>query len=213
MEEDTVLNHLREAGVIAILRGEDTDRLYHRGIELAEMGCTAIEVTLDSPNALEIVGRLRHELGADVMIGVGTLLNLEQVTDCRVAGAEFALSPINPEGMVDCCHEAGLLAVPGVANTSELEDVMDQGALIAKLFPSTNWSSEELSGFNIPWMPVGGVDAEDLWNWLNAGAWCVGMGTHLCGSDLNGGEEVWTQDEQQRARGIFMELQRRRLDA
>ena len=52
MEGDTVLKHLREAGVIAILRGEDTDRLYHRGIELAEMGCTAIEVTLDSPNAL-----------------------------------------------------------------------------------------------------------------------------------------------------------------
>ena len=62
-------------------------------------------------------------------------------------------------------------------------------------------------------MPVGGVDEQSLWTWLDAGAWCVGMGANLCGSDLDSldaSSTNWVGGEEQRARGIFMELQRQR---
>ena len=64
-------------------------------------------------------------------------------------------------------------------------------------------------------MPVGGVNEASVWPWIDAGAWCVGMGTHLCGSDLDEGTNYdgWAENEEQRARGIFMELQRRRNNA
>lgn len=209
---ETTLMRLKDAGIIAILRGENPNRLYQRGLDLANVGCKAIEVTLDSPNALKVVRKLRQDLNEDVMIGVGTLLEVGQVIECINAGAEFALSPICPTGMVSHCHSAGILAVPGVANSVELEDAIKEGALIAKLFPSTDWSSEQLADVTIPHMPVGGVTEHSLWDWLESGAWCVGMGTHLCGSDLSDSDSrnlEWIPSEQQRARDMFKELQRR----
>jgi Entner-Doudoroff aldolase len=221
------LGRLKEAGVIAILRGPNPERMYERGIQLAEMGCKAIEVTLDSPRALEIVEALRRDLDPrDVLIGVGTLLDVTMAEACGLAGAEFALSPVNPSGMVSFCHMNGILAIPGVGSLDELFKASQGGARIAKLFPSTAWDVDILAAApeairNIPWMPVGGVDRKSAWKWLDAGAWCVGMGTHLCGSDLSidpsedpRGSELgvvdWRQKEGPRARGMFMELQRRR---
>tara|TARA_Y100000588_G_scaffold42828_1_gene40814 strand:- start:755 stop:1327 length:573 start_codon:yes stop_codon:yes gene_type:complete len=190
--------------------------MVERGLALAEMGCTAIEVTLDSHDALQIAQELRQQLPSSVMIGVGTLLDMEQVQYCADIGAEFALSPTHPEGMVQHCHAANILAVPGVANQEELMQVIASGAHIAKLFPSTDWNPEQLSSISLPWMPVGGVDEQSVWQWLDADAWCVGMGSNLCGSDLSDvGDESksWSQSEEQKARDIFMELQRRRSDA
>ena len=213
---DSILNHLKDAGIIAILRGQNPERMFQRGVILAEMGCTAIEVTLDSPHALEIVHALRQELPPSVMIGVGTLLDTEQVTPSVNAGAEFALSPGNPEGVIQHSHAAGLLFVPGVSNPTELEIAVTEGAYIAKLFPSTEWTPGQLSPVSLPWIPVGGVDAQSVWQWLDNGAWCVGMGANLCGSDLSGkgdGGPTWAESEEQTARDIFMELQRRRNDA
>jgi Entner-Doudoroff aldolase len=206
------LIRLKDAGIIAILRGGNPTRLYQRGLDLAAMGCKAIEVTLDSPNALDVIKKLRQDLNEEVMIGVGTLLDANQVIQCVNAGAEFALSPICPSRMVEHCHSAGILAVPGVANSTELDEVVKEGALIAKLFPSTDWNAKQLVDVKIPYMPVGGVNQENLWDWLDSGAWCVGMGTHLCGSDLSDSDSrdlEWMQSEQQRARDMFMELQRR----
>lgn len=224
------LARLRDAGIIAILRGRNPERMYERGLQLAEMGCRAIEVTLDSPRALEIVAALRRDLDPrDVMIGVGTLLDLGQAQDCAEAGAEFALSPVNPAGMVTICHMHGILAIPGVGSLDELYKASQGGARIAKLFPSTSWDPGVLAHApeairRLPWMPVGGVDRKSAWMWLDAGAWCVGMGTHLCGSDLaidpdedprasELGIRDWRQKEGPRARGMFMELQRRRESA
>ena len=213
VRRDSILNHLKEAGIIAILHGQNPDRMIQRGLALAEMGCTAIEVTLDSSNPLDIVRALHQKLPSSVMIGVGTLLDTEQVTPCVNAGAKFALSPRNPEGVIQHSHAAGLLFVPGVSNPTELEVAVTGGAHIAKLFPSTEWTPEQLASVSLPWMPVGGVDTQSVWQWLDNGAWCVGMGSNLCGSDLSdeGAESsTWAESEEQTARDIFMELQRRR---
>ena len=213
---ETVLCHLKEAGVIAILRGQNPSRMIQRGLTLAEMGCSALEVTLDSPQALEIVKALRQQLPPTVMVGVGTLLDVGLVKSCVEAGAEFALSPTHPTEMIEHCHATDILAVPGVSNTQELEQAIAADACIAKLFPATEWTHEQLTSVSLPWMPVGGVDEKSVWQWLDAGAWCVGMGSNLCGSDLSDeeGESItWTESEEQTARDIFMELQRRRSDA
>jgi len=210
------LTHLKYAGIIAILRGQNSERMIHRGLTLADMGCTAIEVTLDSPHALTIVSELRQKLPTSVLIGVGTLLDTEKIKSCVKVGAEYALSPTNPVGMVRHCHAANMLAIPGVANYDELGAAIADGARITKLFPANEWSPDQLTSVVVPWMPVGGVDAQSVWQWLDAGAWCVGMGANLCGSDLNDEDEdstTWAESEEQVARGIFMELQRRRNNA
>ena len=205
-------NRLKNAGIIAILRGQNPLTLFHRGIALAKIGCTAIEVSLDSKDALQIIQRLRTELPDTVQIGVGTILERNQIQACAKAGATFALSPTFPEGMIEDCHANDILAIPGVRNLDELHIAQNAGAQIVKLFPSTEWISEELDDVEIPWIPVGSIDNESIWTWLDAGAWCVGMGANLCGSDLSQegiGTKDWVGNEAQLARDIFMELQHR----
>lgn len=205
-------NRLKNAGIIAILRGQNPLTLFDRGIALAKIGCTAIEVSLDSKDALQIIQRLRNELPDTVQIGVGTILERNQIQACAEAGATFALSPTFPEGMIEDCHANDILAIPGVRNLDELHIAQNAGAHIVKLFPSTEWISEELDDVEIPWIPVGSIDNESIWTWLDAGAWCVGMGANLCGSDLSQegiGTKDWVGNEAQLARDIFMELQHR----
>ena len=205
-------NRLKNAGIIAILRGQNPSTLFERGIALAKIGYTAIEVSLDSKDALQIIQGLRIELPDIVQIGVGTILERSQIEDCAEAGATFALSPTFPEGMIEDCHANDILAIPGVSNLVELQIAQKAGAQIVKLFPSTEWTSEELDDVEIPWIPVGGIDNESIWTWLDAGAWCVGMGANLCGSDLSQdgiNDKHWVGNEAQFARDIFMELQHR----
>ena len=205
-------NRLKEAGIIAILRGENPSLMFQRGVDLANMGYSAIEVTLDSKEPLQILQKLRAALPDSVLLGVGTVLDREQIEDCAKAGATFALSPVFPEGMIEDCHANNMLAIPGVSNLAELNIAQHSGAELVKLFPSTEWSLEQLDDVDIPWIPVGGVDQNSIWSWLESGAWCVGMGSNLCGSDLKQDgidSNDWVEDEAQRARDIFMELQRR----
>ena len=208
----TTKNRLKDAGIIAILRGQNPSLMIQRGIALANMGCSAIEVTLDSKEPLQILQKLRTTLPDSVLLGVGTVLDREQIVDCAKAGATFALSPVFPEGMIEDCHANNMLAIPGVSSRAELYIAQEAGAELVKLFPSTGWNLEQLDGVDIPWIPVGGVDQDSIWPWLESGAWCVGMGANLCGSDLKQQEtdvNDWDEDEAQRARDIFMELQRR----
>ncbi|MDP6899957.1 MAG: bifunctional 4-hydroxy-2-oxoglutarate aldolase/2-dehydro-3-deoxy-phosphogluconate aldolase [Candidatus Thalassarchaeaceae archaeon] len=221
------LKKLKGAGIIAILRGINPERMYERGLALAEMGCQAIEVTLDSPQALDIVKALRRDLDPnEVMIGVGTMLDVTMADQCAAAGAEFALSPIHPPGMVAFCHMHGILAIPGAHSMEEVVKSNEAGARIVKLFPSSSWEVSTLQQApenirQLPWIPVGGIDRKSCWSWMDSGAWCVGMGSNLCGSDLaidpqkqpvesERGLLIWRQREGPRARGMFMELQRRR---
>jgi len=210
--QSATMNRLRQAGVIAILRGQNPARMFQRGIDLAEIGYTAIEVTLDSKNALETIENLRSALDESILIGAGTVLNPQQIESCAKAGVAFALSPIFPDGMIEECHLNNIVAIPGVSNIAELRIAQNAGAEIVKLFPSTEWTLEQLEGVEIPWIPVGGIDYDSIWPWFEAGAWCIGMGANLCGSDLSQegeGNPDWVRVEAQLARDIFMELQRR----
>ena len=209
---NSTINRLQEAGIIAILRGKNPSKMFDRGIELVEMGCTAIEVTLDSKEPLQILQKLRTELPDSIILGVGTVDNRGQIQACVKAGASFALSPTFPEGMVEECQQYGILAIPGVSDFREFQVARKAGAEIVKLFPSTEWNLEQLEDVDIPWIPVGGVNHNSVWTWLDAGAWCIGMGSNLCGSDLNqdgADNKGWSEIEAQRTRDIFMELQRR----
>ena len=111
---DATVEGLRHAGCLAILRvksDESTEAAIARGVELAGMGCTAIEVTLDSPGWKEILAGLKAECPPNVLLGVGTVMDesVAQVGLAASLGAKFALSPIDPIGFVDEAHRHGVL--------------------------------------------------------------------------------------------------------
>ena len=180
------LERIKRAGFIAILRGQEPTELVQRGVELADAGARALEVTLDSTDASWVFQMLRGQLEEEVLMGVGTVMHAE--TALRSAaewGAEFALSPIQPEGMVELAHDLGVLAVPGASTANELWNAHLSGAMLVKLYPAvTSWSPEMMAGLPDPMrqvnmLPTGGITPDDVEGWLDAGAFACGLGSSL----------------------------------
>jgi len=117
---------MRDAGVVAILRAKNADVAIQRGIELVSMGCKAIEVTWDSAEKERILPALVAAVGDRCLVGVGTVEHVSQVELCAKLGARFALSPINPPGMIEACHSRGVLAVPAAFSPQEIHDAWAQ---------------------------------------------------------------------------------------
>jgi hypothetical protein len=106
------LERLKKAKLIAIVRAKNPDVAIARGIELAEMGCGALEITMDSTDCLKILKALVKAVGHKVLVGVGTVEDKMQIEAVADAGARFALAPVNPYGMVQAAHARGVLAMP-----------------------------------------------------------------------------------------------------
>ena len=194
---EETLRGLKRAGVLAILRvrGPSASAAIARGVELAAMGCDAIEVTLDSTDWPAIVRGLRAELPSHVMLGVGTVMD-ETVSEVALAaslGATFALSPIEPVGFIEECHRRGVLAIPSAFTSNEWYALHRKGARIIKLFHAGLVSPSILKsmlgvtplGEQMAIMPSGGVSPSNAADWWSAGAVVVGMGSNLVGSDIN----------------------------
>ena len=228
---EATLRGLRSAGVLAILRvkGESVDAAVARGVELASLGCAAIEVTLDSPHWAEILQGLREALPPTVLLGVGTVMDesVSQIGRAASLGATFALSPIDPIGMIDECHRRGVLAVPSAFTSNEWYALHRKGARLVKLFHAGLVSPSILKsmlgvtplGEQINIMPSGGVSPQNTPEWWAAGAAVVGAGSNLVGDDFNhapGSIEhekaaaAWAQGGRAAAQQIFERAQERR---
>jgi len=188
----TTIAQLKAAGTLAILRTERTEATYERGMELYRLGCRALEVTCDSKGWQEIIRRLVESIGDDCVIGVGTVYTKTLLAEAAACGARFALSPINPgSDFMLACESFGIVAVPAASTAQEIYEANQQGAPIVKLFPAQQWTPDMLrqlmaiDGFTqLKLLPSGGITPETAKDWLKAGAFCVGLGSNLCGGDL-----------------------------
>jgi len=186
------LERISRAGFIGILRGKDPDILIERGLALAQAGVRVLEVTLDSVDAARIFATLKEQLDDEVMLGVGTVMHpptaLPSVAEW---GADFALSPVNPEGFIQLANDFDILAVPGAATPGELWKAHTAGAMLVKLYPAeTNWSPELLANLPRPMrqvhtLPTGGIKPEEVITWLDAGAFACGIGGKLSIEEAN----------------------------
>lgn len=188
------LQVLKGAGILAILRAKNADAAIKRGIELVELGCRAIEVTLDTTDWRRVIKTLADKLPAGVCVGVGTVMDetVSCLEEIKQLGGKFALSPIAPTGFIAECHRLGLLAVPSGLSSNELWDLRRQGAAMLKMFHAGQVTAKilksmmgvsPLRAMNI--MPSGGVSPSNAMDWLDAGATIVGMGSNLAGKDIN----------------------------
>lgn len=223
-----VLARMRNAKVIAVLRGKNKQRLVDRGLELAQLGCRCMEVTLDSPEALCVVRELRQQLPRSVLLGAATAMGAAQAAEAISAGAMFITSPIAAVDIIGVCHEAGVLAIPAGLTPTEIYTNIAAGARAVKAFPASVLTPDGLKGIlqlgpfqDTFVMAAGGVVPQDVPAWLQAGADAVALGTQLVGSDVRlgtspyrlgagGGREAseleWEERGRQEARALFDSL-------
>ena len=191
---DETVELLRRAKIIAILRAKNADLAITRGLEMAELGVRAVEITEDTTDCFRVLRELSMRLPKDCMLGIGTVMESSRVAEINTMnlGIRFALSPVNPRGFVAACHAHGIVGVPSAFTSNELWRLhSEEGARMLKLFHASLIPPSTLKGIlgvgplgamNI--MPSGGVTTEDVDKWLEAGAACIGMGSKFAGKDL-----------------------------
>ncbi|TDR42043.1 2-keto-3-deoxy-phosphogalactonate aldolase [Tahibacter aquaticus] len=174
-----------ERGVIAILRGVRPERVIQAAELCYRHGIRAIEVPLNSPQALTSIERLASHALPRCRIGAGTVLNVGEVTQVRAAGATFIVAPNVNSAVIRAALDQGLGAVPGFATASEAFAAIAAGATQLKLFPASSYGPAHLRALQavlpaaVRVFPVGGIGAADCARWLDAGAAGLGFGSEL----------------------------------
>lgn len=185
MTAATVRDRLAEGRVMAVLRvgadGGDPVALAQR---VVAAGVTAVEYTMDSPDPLATIARLRAVLDPVVAVGAGTVTRTDQLGPLADAGATFVVSPHVDPALVEAASDRGLEPVPGVLSATEVRVAVGAGASILKLFPAGPMGVDYLRALRGPfagvdWVPTGGIALGDVGGWLDAGALCVGIGSAL----------------------------------
>lgn len=187
----SVIDAIRDTGLISILRGVDSGKICDVVDIMSQNGIQLVEVTLDTPDALQSIQKLSRTFAGDLLIGAGTVLDRETAQQAISAGAEFVLSPTLDIPVVACCIENGVLPIPGVFSPSEIALAKAAGAVLVKVFPAnllgTDYVRKMLDLFvDLEILAVGGIDLNNIDAFISAGAMGVGIGTKLAGRDIVG---------------------------
>jgi len=181
------LEEVAAVPVVAILRAADAGRFLEVGRVLYEAGVRAVEVTLTSAGALEALARLREELPADALLGVGTVRSAADAERAVGAGATYLIAPDFRPEVVTWAVERGVPVVPGALTPTEIAAAWGAGATAVKVFPvSAVGGPAYLKAVRaplpeVPLVPTGGVGIDDIGAYLDAGAVAVGIGSPLLG--------------------------------
>jgi 2-dehydro-3-deoxyphosphogluconate aldolase/(4S)-4-hydroxy-2-oxoglutarate aldolase len=184
LTRERVAAAIEEAGVVAVIRLKDPERLRAVVDALIEGGVRAIEVTMTVPGAVDLIRSLATALPSSFLLGAGTVLDTDTATRVIDAGATFVVSPVLRRELVDVCHRRDVAWLPGCFTPTEILSGWECGADIVKVFPATALGPtffKDMKGPlpHVKLMPTGGVTLDNAGEWIRAGAVAVGVGTAL----------------------------------
>jgi 2-dehydro-3-deoxyphosphogluconate aldolase/(4S)-4-hydroxy-2-oxoglutarate aldolase len=170
---EDLISKIRKASIVAVLMIDNADHAVPLARALIRGGVTAIELTLRTPAALESLKRIRAEV-PELLAGVGTILDREQVRQVKEGGALFGVAPGLNGSVVEAAKEYALPFAPGIMTPSEIELAYALGCRVMKLFPAEPAGGlEYLNSINAPYahlgigyIPLGGVSLGNLRSYL-----------------------------------------------
>ncbi len=179
-----IVDELIRQGAIAVVRMTDVEKLIRVVEAVAEGGLTAIEITLTTPGAMELISDISSRFGDSILLGVGSVLRAEDARTAIDMGARYVVSPIFKTDIIDTAHARNLPALAGAFTPTEIQAATDAGADIVKVFPADVVGMGFFKAVLAPMplsrlMPTGGVTLENAGDWIRAGACAVGIGSAL----------------------------------
>ena len=175
--------------VTVILRGYTYSQIRTVVKNLIGTELKAVEITMNTPGALDCIQIISEEFGDKILIGAGTVLTYEEAQQSIEAGAAFLLAPtVFSKEILDLCKEKGVVSVPGAFSPSEIYRSFEDGADIVKVFPAARLGSKYLTDIQaplgkLPLMVVGGVNTGNLEEYFRAGASYAGIASGIFNKD------------------------------
>lgn len=182
------LQRVLNSGIVAIIRANSGEQLVNVARALFEGGVDVIEVTFTVPNAVEVLAAVKKDLGRQILLGAGTVLDPETARTAILAGAEFLVSPIVNLDVIKLGIRYDKLVMPGAYTPTEVLTAWEAGAEVVKLFPADIGGPAYLKALKGPLpqvriLPTGGVNLQTLPEFFKAGACAVGLGSSLVEKD------------------------------
>ena len=167
------IEKIRKEAVIAVLVIDEVENAVPLAKALRKGGVSIIELTLRTPAALDALERIRAEI-PEILAGIGTILNPDQVRSVKERGGAFGVAPGLNNAVVTAAKELALPFAPGIMTPSEIETAYSLGCTVMKLFPSELAGGlEYLKNINAPYahlgieyIPLGGLSLENLQAYL-----------------------------------------------
>jgi 2-dehydro-3-deoxyphosphogluconate aldolase/(4S)-4-hydroxy-2-oxoglutarate aldolase len=172
--DQTLADKVSAAGVVAVLIVDDANDAVPLARALLSGGVDVMELTLRTPAALDALRAIRRDV-PEMVAGIGTILNVDQLQAAREAGAAFGVSPgCNPR-LLAAAREAGFSFAPGIATPTDIEIAIEHGCRLLKFFPA-----EQLGGLpylramaapyahlGLRYIPLGGLTAANAGSYLS----------------------------------------------
>ncbi len=182
------IDSLLKYKLMGLVRTDDQSTAQAMADAMVDAGVRAIEITLTTPGALNIVEKL--SANKDLTVGVGTVVSKRDVKDAAKAGAKFIVSPNTDVDVIAKSKKLDLVSMPGIATATEVGTAINAGADILKLFPASTYGPSHLKALRDPypnrlWCPTGGITLGSVDEWFAAGANLIGLGGPLTNGGLD----------------------------
>ena len=184
MEKEKICAKIQEVGIVPAVRTSSAEEARFASEVVAKSGIPIVEITMTVPGAIEVISYLVKNL-PDVIVGAGTLLDLDTARRCVDAGVQFLTSPGLDLAIVEFAAKEKLCVMAGALTPTEVITAWKVGSDFVKVFPCAQVGGDSyiraLRGPlpQVPLIAAGGVNQQTASNFILAGAVAVGIGREL----------------------------------
>jgi len=179
-----IIERILSPGIVAIIRADSSEQLMDAAGALYEGGVTGMEITMTTPNALQVIADVRKKFGEKILIGVGSVLDPETARLAILAGAEFVVTPITRPEVIRLCNRYAKPIASGAFTPTECMTAHESGADFVKLFPADQVGPTYIKNILAPMpmlriIPTGGVTVDTAASFIQAGCVALAAGSSL----------------------------------
>lgn len=185
MDKETVIQRIQETGLVAVVRANSAEDAKKITKACIDGGVPAIEITFTVPRAHEIIAELADTYSEDeIILGAGTVLDPETARIAILNGAQYIVSSSYSQATAKLCNRYRVPYMAGCMTLKEIVDAMEGGVDIIKVFPGNMLGTKFIKAVlgpmpQVKMMPTGGVDADNVSEWIDAGVVACGAGSSL----------------------------------
>lgn len=193
------LSKIQEVGIVAVVRATSVEQAEKITDACIAGGVAAIELTFTVPHADKLIEAMCEKYNSgEIIIGAGTVMDAATARIAILAGAQYIVSPYFDPETVRCCNRYGIPSMPGIYTPTEAVAAMECGADVLKVFPGDLAGPRFIKDLHGPipqavMMPSGGVDIDNVKDWIKAGAIAVGAGSSLTAGAKTGDYDKITE--------------------
>jgi 2-dehydro-3-deoxyphosphogluconate aldolase/(4S)-4-hydroxy-2-oxoglutarate aldolase len=178
-----IANKIRKEKLVAIIRLDKQKDIASVVKCLISGGVGCLEITSNTPGFTEEISKARAQY-PDILIGAGTIINKTLAQQAIEAGAQFLVTPNTDKSIVKIAHKHNLPVLMGALTPTDIAKAINYNADFIKIFPAGTFGIKYFKDLQGPFsdtsfIPVGGINIDNISDWFNAGAIGVGIGNDL----------------------------------